>query len=83
MEFCGYSIPHPSEPLMNLRVQTYPLDHPQFQSIPGRPKDEVYTSLEALEKGLDDLMQLCDVMTQKFEDELVHIGRTGGEEMQD
>lgn len=23
VEFCGYSIPHPSEPKMNLRIQTY------------------------------------------------------------
>lgn len=23
VEFCGYSIPHPSEPLMNIRIQTY------------------------------------------------------------
>jgi len=23
VEFCGYSIPHPSEALMNIRIQTY------------------------------------------------------------
>lgn len=23
VEFCGYSIPHPSEPKMNVRIQTY------------------------------------------------------------
>ena len=23
VEFCGYSIPHPSETKMNLRIQTY------------------------------------------------------------
>jgi DNA-directed RNA polymerase I and III subunit RPAC2 len=23
VEFCGYSIPHPSEDLMNIRIQTY------------------------------------------------------------
>ena len=23
VEFCGYSIPHPAEPKMNLRIQTY------------------------------------------------------------
>lgn len=23
VEFCGYSIPHPSDPKMNLRIQTY------------------------------------------------------------
>jgi len=23
VEFCGYSIPHPSEPKLNMRIQTY------------------------------------------------------------
>lgn len=23
VEFCAYSIPHPSEPKMNIRIQTY------------------------------------------------------------
>lgn len=23
VEFCGYSIPHPSDPKMNIRIQTY------------------------------------------------------------
>jgi len=50
VEFCGYTIPHPSEPKMNLRIQTY----------------ENTTALEALEKGLDDLMDLCEVVTEKF-----------------
>ncbi|OXV08205.1 hypothetical protein Egran_04035 [Elaphomyces granulatus] len=50
VEFCGYTIPHPSEPKMNLRIQTY----------------EDTTAVDALEKGLDDLMGLCDVVTEKF-----------------
>ena len=24
VEFCAYSVPHPSEPLMNVRLQLYP-----------------------------------------------------------
>ncbi|KAL2007289.1 hypothetical protein VTN00DRAFT_8727 [Thermoascus crustaceus] len=35
---------------MNLRIQTY----------------DSTTAVEALEKGLDDLMDLCDVVTEKF-----------------
>ncbi|KAK9460801.1 DNA-directed RNA polymerase [Lipomyces oligophaga] len=50
VEFCGYSIPHPSEAAMNLRIQTY---------------GEV-TAVQALEKGLDDLMALCDVVEDSF-----------------
>ncbi|KAI5375820.1 RBP11-like subunits of RNA polymerase [Alternaria alternata] len=51
VEFCGYSIPHPSEAKMNLRIQTY---------VDGV---SVYT---VLEKGLEDLMNMCDVVEQKF-----------------
>ncbi|KAL8669871.1 MAG: hypothetical protein Q9168_005559 [Polycauliona sp. 1 TL-2023] len=52
VELCGYSIPHPSEAKMNLRIQTY----------------EGTTVYDALEKGFDDLMDLCDVVTTKFID---------------
>jgi len=50
VEFCGYSIPHPSEAKMNLRIQT-------------SAGVSVYT---VLEKGLEDLMNMCDVVEQKF-----------------
>lgn len=50
VEFCGYSIPHPSESKMNLRIQTY-------------DGVSVYT---VLEKGLEDLMAMCDVVEEKF-----------------
>ncbi|EDU40608.1 RPB11 DNA-directed RNA polymerase subunit L [Pyrenophora tritici-repentis] len=50
VEFCGYSIPHPSEAKMNLRIQTY-------------DGASVYT---VLEKGLEDLMAMCDIVEQKY-----------------
>jgi len=50
VEFCAYTIPHPSEPKMNLRIQTY-------------DSTDVF---EVLEKGLDDLKDLCDVVMEKF-----------------
>ncbi|KAF2143020.1 uncharacterized protein K452DRAFT_350678 [Aplosporella prunicola CBS 121167] len=50
VEFCGYSIPHPSEARMNLRIQTY---------------DDV-SVYDVLEKGLEDLADLCDVVIDKF-----------------
>ncbi|CAG8983435.1 hypothetical protein HYALB_00000604 [Hymenoscyphus albidus] len=49
VEFCGYSIPHPSEELMNIRIQTYE-----------------GTALDALEKGLSDLIALCDEVSAKY-----------------
>lgn len=30
VEFCGYSIPHPSEAKMNLRIQTWGRDRSHF-----------------------------------------------------
>ncbi|KAI9782008.1 MAG: RNA polymerase subunit AC19 [Peltula sp. TS41687] len=51
VEFSGYSIPHPSEAKMNIRIQTY---------------DGGMSAVEALEKSLDDLMDLCDVVLDKF-----------------
>lgn len=52
VEFCGYSIPHPSEAVMNIRIQTY----------------ENTTAVQALEKGFDDLIDLCDIVDEKFRD---------------
>lgn len=50
VEFCGYSIPHPSENLLNIRIQTY----------------GDITAVEALKKGLADLMDMCDAVEDKF-----------------
>ncbi|KAF2650018.1 RBP11-like subunits of RNA polymerase [Lophiostoma macrostomum CBS 122681] len=52
VEFCGYSIPHPSEEKLNLRIQTY--DGVSVYSV--------------LDKGLRDLEEMCDVITEKFEE---------------
>lgn len=43
VEFCGYSIPHPSENKLNIRIQTY-----------GN-----ITAVEALHQGMDNLAELC------------------------
>ncbi|KAK4548520.1 RNA polymerase subunit AC19 [Oleoguttula mirabilis] len=50
VEFCGYSIPHPSETVMNLRIQTW---------------DNV-SVYDVLRRGLSDLAELCDVVEDKF-----------------
>ena len=51
VSYCGYSIPHPSVSNINLRIQT---------------ESETYTALEALQKGLKDLMEACDVVKEEF-----------------
>jgi len=54
VEFCGYSIPHPSEAKMNIRIQIYP----EYW--------ETTKPYDALIKGLDDLADLCDHVTAAF-----------------
>ncbi|OMJ25841.1 DNA-directed RNA polymerases I and III subunit RPAC2 [Smittium culicis] len=56
VDFCGYSIPHPSEEVMNLRIQT--ADGLGMNSI------------EALDKGLDDLLLICQATLRSFQAEL-------------
>ncbi|CAI5756009.1 unnamed protein product [Candida verbasci] len=54
VEFCGYSIPHPSENKLNIRIQTY-----------GN-----ISAVEALHQGLDNLCELCCVIEDKFAEKL-------------
>lgn len=49
VEFVGYTMPHPSEPLMNLRIQTYER-----------------SAQEVLEQALDELVQICDHLDNRF-----------------
>ncbi|ODQ79004.1 hypothetical protein BABINDRAFT_38031 [Babjeviella inositovora NRRL Y-12698] len=54
VEFCGYSIPHPSETKLNLRIQTY----------------GAITAVEALHQGLDNLVNLCAHIEEKFSEKI-------------
>ena len=49
--FCGYSMPHPAEDQMLLRIQ----------SVEG------LSAVDALRKGLTDLKAMCEITQQKFE----------------
>jgi DNA-directed RNA polymerase I and III subunit RPAC2 len=48
--FCGYTIPHPSENKVNFKIQT----------------NKKVTALDVLEKGLNDLNQVCDHVMETF-----------------
>ncbi|KAJ1984658.1 RNA polymerase subunit AC19 [Dimargaris cristalligena] len=54
VEFCGYSIPHPSNLNIHIRIQTTPNT----------------TALEALSQGLKDLYTMCDHTLKKFNEEI-------------
>ncbi|CAO3666465.1 unnamed protein product [Umbelopsis ramanniana] len=54
VDYCGYSIPHPSEAKMNVHIQT----------------TDATNAVEALNKGFDDLTDLCQHVISKFKTEL-------------
>ncbi|CAG8700944.1 2828_t:CDS:2, partial [Acaulospora morrowiae] len=69
VEYCGYSIPHPSEDKLNIRVQT----------------TENTTAIEALRKGLEDLKMICDHIKEtfieanlKFDNRMISTSSSGG-----
>ncbi|KAF2238644.1 RBP11-like subunits of RNA polymerase [Viridothelium virens] len=51
VELAGYTIPHPSESKMHLRIQMY----------------DGASAYDALEQGIDDLDDMCDEILKKFE----------------
>lgn len=51
-DFCGYTVPHPYEPKMNVRLQTYRGTAP---------------TIKVLRAGLTDMEKMCDLIGDKFE----------------
>lgn len=51
-QFCGYTVPHPYEPKMNIRLQSYP-----ELNVPA---------LTVLHSGLNDLEEACNILDDKF-----------------
>lgn len=56
VEFCAYSVPHPSEPICNVRIQCVSEEQ-------GGKTD----SNQALKHGLKRVSKICDVLSEKFE----------------
>jgi len=50
VEFCGYSMPHPSEPVLHLRIQMY----------------DGLSSLDALLEALDNLENVVDTIGEAY-----------------
>ena len=57
VEFCAYSVPHPSEPVMNVRIQCHK---------DGSNND----TKKVLNHGLKRISKICDVLTEKFQKNL-------------
>ena len=58
VEFCAYSVPHPSEPICNIRIQV------------AESASEAVDANQALRHGLKRVSKICDVLSEKFEDRL-------------
>lgn len=64
--FCGYSVPHPSERKINLRIQTsgeaigWMVDRCEHSDWSG------VAAVEALRKGLEDLQEMCGHVLHTF-----------------
>eukprot|EP01138_Halocafeteria_seosinensis_P003190 gb/GECG01003264.1/.p1 GENE.gb/GECG01003264.1/~~gb/GECG01003264.1/.p1 ORF type:complete len:132 (+),score=13.88 gb/GECG01003264.1/:1-396(+) len=57
-EFCGYSVPHPSDKRMNIRLQT----------LNGAPAHEVMqTALSQLAEGCDEISNALDQALTQFD----------------
>lgn len=57
--FAGYSVPHPSEPIVQIRVQTVP--------PPGQPKSAAPPALDVLQTACGTLHSQCDIVLEKLE----------------
>lgn len=72
VDFCAYSIPHPSEAKMNVRIQTTGKNEPNSsQSARQLNKTiEKTNAIDALKTGLSDLHDLVAHVRDTYEAEL-------------
>jgi DNA-directed RNA polymerases I and III subunit RPAC2 len=88
VEFCGYTIPHPSEAKMHLRIQTWGacwalthLSAAEGLHADQLPPDDTGTSaFDALRKGCDDLIDFCEATTVTFNQALEDFTAEQGEQ---
>lgn len=59
ISFAGYSVPHPAEPVVHIRVQTNP--------------DSDYAAVEALKDACQTLHTQCDAVLEKLEEVLPEV----------
>jgi DNA-directed RNA polymerase I and III subunit RPAC2 len=55
--FAGYSVPHPADPVVNIRVQA----------------NEPTTAVQALQESCETLYEQCDIVLQKLEEILPEV----------
>lgn len=66
IEFAGYSVPHPSEPIVQIRVQTRTDKHPKIST-------KQYTAPQALQEACDTVSKQCDFVLNQLEQLLPYV----------
>lgn len=74
IDFCGYCVPHPSEPVVHVRVQCRNDTH--YGSSGGNSSDSnmdpvtppPLTAIEALKEACQTLSDQCDLVLEKLEE---------------
>lgn len=71
VDFAGYCVPHPSEPVVHLRVQTN-------EKVPGGDGSasggtEPLTAIEALKEACSTLSKQCDFFLEQLENEMPEV----------
>ena len=56
VDFCGYTIPHPSESKINFRIQSKV--NADGTAVPA---------IDIFRKGLEDLKQMCSIVLEKYQ----------------
>ncbi|XP_017775527.1 PREDICTED: probable DNA-directed RNA polymerases I and III subunit RPAC2 [Nicrophorus vespilloides] len=62
VEFCGYTVPHPSEDKMHFRIQMC----------------KGGTAIDALKRGLKDLILVCEHTEKQFDEEFLSFSAKNG-----
>ena len=77
IEFAGYSVPHPSEPIVQIRVQTRN-DNNNNKNSPTTTtatttKHQLYTAPVALQEACDTVSKQCDIVLDQLEQLLPYV----------
>ena len=69
VDFCGYCVPHPSEPVVHVRVQCRNnTDGGDSSSSMDPDAPSTLTAIEALKEACQTLSDQCDLVLEKLEE---------------
>lgn len=66
VEFAGYSVPHPSEPIVQIRVQTH-------ANLQKGTSSNPFSAPQALQEACDTVSKQCDFVLDQLEELLPYV----------